>query len=140
MRATGLATLLLVLAGCEAEYCTLIGCGGEGATIDIESSWPDGIYTLEAAYDGQVHTCTATLPTSEDPVCDGDAWWWFDPDGTGHVQTWSTPPEIELTILRDDTQVFSEAVSIPYEVDYPNGEDCGPACRSGSATVTLDDG
>jgi hypothetical protein len=40
------------------------------------------------------------------------------------------PSRIDITLVRDGQTILAEKKEITYQDSYPNGPECGPACRT----------
>ncbi len=147
-----LCVLPLLLNGClpAGGDCTKIGCAYEdGATFDFSDhydSWPseqDAEYTLTISYDGGEHICAGVV--SEGILCDdplvsasrfqsgmGDSAF----NGVDGLLLTAFPGDTHLVVERDGAVVFEGDFNVVAEVDYPNGESCGPPCTTWSEDIT----
>lgn len=73
--------------------------------------------------------------------CDGTACWQkctpIPGKFVGRLTVDSTPPRIALKLVRDGTDVLVEDVAPAYQDVYPNGPECGGACRQAALEYTL---
>ena len=154
--------LILSLGACSKEQggpvdpggkmCTQIGCV-DGLRLGLEKAgaWAAGAYTFAFVLDGAAVTCTGSLPLKAcdagpsltcdvaDRVMIGESGCALPPDqhGWSDIQFAADPKEIKLTISRDGQALQTAELRPEYVESRPNGPDCGPVCRSASATLML---
>lgn len=134
--------------GCELQSCTEAGCiSGVVITASSAGPLPDGEYEVALLLDGEAHSCTGTHPRiSEQTVrCEPDAHGVtlylsergpvVVPPGTMPSGLYieiidRTPRSIQLEITHDGKLVAAESFTPEYTEFAPNGEECGPVCRS----------
>jgi hypothetical protein len=130
---------------CSEKECTLIGCASS-LTIDFSGATDSpGRYRIEMVADGVGSVCEVTLPAAGSDACSFgstpvlDAPWRVEirPDKTdgidrvaGIVFYNSAPASITFTVRRDDKIVGGgDSLKPMYTESFPNGPECGPACR-----------
>ncbi|MET0386919.1 MAG: hypothetical protein ABW321_13215 [Polyangiales bacterium] len=131
--------------------CTEIGCiSGLYLTTQPSGPWPHGSYRFEIDADGELTTCTGSLPLrpcgERSLTCDSEriliaasgcalpasAHGFSDIHFSGH------PKQLHVKVLRDEA-VVAELQSAPmYALSQPNGKGCDPVCCQASAILTLD--
>lgn len=145
MRTAFLGPLLAasLLGGCPGTHCTLVGCV---STFELEldrGAWPDGAYEITLSLSGSDDvTCAFELPLSDEAGCDrlnvgldGDTLLVWRSLDTGEPNA----PTVEVRLTQDGDELLDDTVDATWdEPYYPNGEECGPACTSGSAAVVID--
>lgn len=113
----------LAVSACGfGQECPLAACGAS-VTVHVEG--------LEDAGD-----LTALLQVGDDEPFELDCW------SNTHCETRQasddfTPATFTVTIEAGDT-VHVRSFSPTYETSYPNGESCGPRCRSTEVTFTVE--
>lgn len=55
----------------------------------------------------------------------------------GHLTIRGTPSRVELALVRDSQPILEETVNVTYEAVYPNGPECGGACRQASREIVV---
>jgi hypothetical protein len=125
--------------------CTEIGCSDSfdaqfSPVLDVQGEY---LFTLEL--DGQVTTCTLTLPLGESQFCDaplqisqsGSAL----PESEHHLPSFTIFETgfttYTLTIELDGIELVSWTEEPEWEVIQPNGEGCDPVCEIASSTVVI---
>ena len=140
--------------GCGGKVCTLIGCG-DGLTASVHSadgSFPSGMHRIELMADGNTWTCTFVYPAAlqMQPLCSGFRVEFLTRDGLHrdpvrcdpgqYVETITvggTPGQVHVWQYVDDVPILDAAAAPSYEESWPNGPECGPACRQASLSWTL---
>jgi hypothetical protein len=73
--------------------------------------------------------------------CNGDSCWQGCTPIAGkfvvHVTIDNTPARVELKLSRDGAAILAETTEPVYNDVYPNGPECGGACRQASLEYTL---
>lgn len=148
----------------EPIACTEIGCNdGVGLTVDAApNAWLPGDYTVEVLADRASHTCSGTVPTSEQRIesvtfeCDGNSVRAAlirtedcGPEhkatvervvcGTLELEVHGTPSSVHLQVRFDGQTVLSETSEPQYRKLQPNGPECEPICERSSAEWALPD-
>jgi hypothetical protein len=129
-------------------------------------AWTPGNYQIALVVDGGPATCTLPIPSSPSPTSDivgtctsgltaifqGETQCQTLPsDGAvsggicrpvpGHffltLTLDGTPPQVDLTVMRDGNALVDQTVEFMYQDFQPNGPQCGPSCRGASASVTV---
>ena len=140
--------------GCGGKVCTLIGCG-YGLTASVHSAdgrFPSGMHRIELMADGNTWTCTFAYPAAlqMQPLCSGIRVEFLtetictetrcDPIPGQYVETITvagTPGQVHVWQYVDDVPILDAAAAPSYEESWPNGPECGPACRQASLSRTL---
>jgi hypothetical protein len=124
-----------------------------------DGSWPEGAYDVALSVDGVETVCSFRLPeklpssagASTGLNCGTDVrfeirpesqcemgcdvntcWQGCRPIPGKFVQAISvngTPSQIELSVVRDGQEILAKHVDPNYQETFPNGPECGPACR-----------
>jgi len=158
LSSTCVTTKACTEVGCNDQF---------SATIEAPlASLPPGMHRLEVIADGTTLTCTFSVPLEPpasggwpDPVCSaglslsvGPAVMCttFETDAikgqrcdpipdrvSEHLYFSATPTQVAVTQWAGDTMIFQQTATPTYQVSYPNGPDCGPACRQGSVTWSI---
>ncbi len=129
-----------ILLGCLAEAtpgpvavkgCTLIGCGST-LNVRFKGQVPHD-YTMEAVGDGKTltaHCVNGALAQGtyyeESPVCESAEVWFTN----------FQPQELKVTIHWGGHSV-SQTFHPVYQISYPNGPDCKPACPNAIVEFTI---
>jgi hypothetical protein len=113
--------LLTLFAGCSAnEQCTLIGCD-DTLTVDVYGIPSQTQVTVEAITAGQATRTMTCTSTNESCMVRFDE---FSPS--------------EVTMRVSWTGHTTDIAVVPsYSPVYPNGRDCGPACRKTRIAITV---
>ncbi|MBL9027535.1 MAG: hypothetical protein JNL21_35415 [Myxococcales bacterium] len=111
---------------------------------------PSGAYVLELAGDGRTARCEVSFPMSwradePDPKpCQGDLpallapiWKNGETVGIESVTIAAAPETLRLSLTSADRAVATLATSPVYQKTQPNGPDCEPTCRIGTATAEV---
>jgi hypothetical protein len=124
----GASALMLSGAACGSpvEVCTLIGCDS-GLTVQL-SSLPVGAFTVEVFPES---------PSLHPPVTRYDC----DP-ARSSCDTWILFPDFfprspYVRVTSSVGSVTLPIVDVPYQTSYPNGRQCGPACRRAFVMVDI---
>ena len=145
----GLAlTPLLGFAGCDDTpmACTLIGCTS-AYVVTLASpgdAVPAGRYTVTVAAEGEARSCTFTAAPCADGTCVSDPSEGCPPAlyaaAGDEVRVEFEPVEgpVSLTVTRDGAVLSATSLTPAYDVFYPNGIDCGPACKTARTEVTVE--
>lgn len=124
--------------GCDSDTsnCTLLGCAEDGLVIELTSpsGIPAGSYRITAAStDGTIglKQCDFVLPSNgTDPDCrvgeSGVSWPDFEPTA------------LTVILARNGEPAHSGEHTVTYTESRPNGPECGPVCRVGRLTISLD--
>jgi hypothetical protein len=132
-------------------------------------AWPDGAYELVLRADQVETTCRFRLPemlpaalgastgldcggavratlhheSTCQSGCNGEACWQGCtpiPDKfVLDVSLSGTPSRIEISLLRDGKELAGDKTEPKYRVLFPNGPECGGACRQGSMEFAIPD-
>ncbi|HMV69486.1 MAG TPA: hypothetical protein PKA64_21770 [Myxococcota bacterium] len=139
------AVALLACAGEVDHACTEIGCA-DGLVIELDHTWTEGDYTFEVSLDGQVITCTASIPFGEGDGCADDRAL-LSLSGTMLPVDQQTIPSITVTdgdvttvgvrVLMGDTELTNATLTPAWSTSQPNGPDCPPTCRTADETITF---
>lgn len=140
------------IGGAPGQRCTQIGCV-DGLRVEMRpaSGWAPGSYAFAVDLDGVKVTCTGALPLRAceagpsltcdvaDKVVIGESGCALPKEQHAFSDLWvqSGPQKVEIVISRDGQELKREALTPAYTESRPNGPDCGPVCRSASATLTL---
>jgi hypothetical protein len=129
-------------------------------------AWTPGNYQIALVVDGGPATCTLPIPSSPSPTSDivgtctsglaaifqGESHCQTLPsDGAvsgeictpvpGHffmtVTLDGTPPQVDLTVMRNGNALVDQTIEFMYQDFQPNGPQCGSSCRGASASVTV---
>ena len=113
--------LLTLFTGCSAnEQCTLIGCE-DALAVDVYGIPSQTLVTIEAITAGQAtRTMTCTSAGESCMVRFGE----FAPSEVIMRVSWTG-------------RTTDIAVVPSYSPVYPNGRDCGPACRTTRIAITV---
>jgi len=129
----GLASLMLIgpLLD-ESEFCTLVGCYGNGVRVDIVGQKLDASYTIEVDFPSgkKSITCFADSATDGSDVLEGSfceltGAFFEQIDSNSHSDT--PPEELTVTVIFKGKKI-TKTFHPEYEVHYPNGENCDPMC------------
>jgi hypothetical protein len=161
----GSASLLVecLTKECTAVGCA---DGASVTVRSADGSWADGQYSLTITVDGRVHICDTALPQDlatqpgqvttltctpalsavvlPEVTCTETR----NGDGVSQscvpiagrrfftIDVPATPSQLEVVMQRDGTELLRETRTLKYEEVYPNGPECGPACRQAAVTLT----
>lgn len=53
------------------------------------------------------------------------------------VSMYGTPAELSVELKRDDSVLVEESHTLTYEEYFPNGPECGPACRQADVNIAI---
>lgn len=135
------APTLALAAACDPESCTLIGCD-DSLMVIIEgpdgSALPDSTYEIVLELDGSTYVTACGQPSSGEYFCEPVEGMGshqlevlYTPSGIISIEvTNDTPDEVSLSVTAGDAPLLDESWVVQYETSAPNGEDCGPVCRS----------
>lgn len=129
--------------------CTEMGCE-DGLEVAFSLTEP-GSYTVEVIADGQLTTCSGTLPL---PACDAPSGpTCSSPDvllgasgcalpeaqhALGGISLLGKHPAmVEVVVERDGTELGRQTFTPSYVRLAPNGEECGPICNRASVDLSL---
>jgi hypothetical protein len=134
-----LAASLLAAPGCGEHACTLIGCIDATTLTLLADTWPAGQYIFAVEADGSTASCPLVVPVVGNPTCPTAALAiTATADGSPALLRLEGAPEsLVLRVERDGAVVFEATVTPERTSSYPNGEDCGPECENGQASVTV---
>jgi hypothetical protein len=153
-------------AGCTTKTCTLIGCVDSFTIVTKrdDGSFPTGMHRIEILVDGVTQTCTFAFAESSPgigtatPTCSGftvmvgNAQSCIETNtGTGvslhcdpipgqiieTITFMGTPAQVHAWQYVDDAAILDAAAAPSYADYFPNGPECGGACRQASASWTL---
>lgn len=147
MHAWRVFALTLVGLGCSDEGpCTLALCF-DGFSIVVSEPpepgegtssvpLPEGVYELELSLDGAPITCHRTIPgelsldcTATPVIVEG-----FTPDLVAvtafNVVIRTTPRTVNATVRYQGSVLAQQIFEPQYRTVAPNGERCGPVCKS----------
>jgi hypothetical protein len=129
--------------------------------------WAEGVYTLRITFDGAEYECGFDMPGDLPEVvgqlgeldCEPQLNAYFTPrvactessDGSSSsqsctpierqfdlkVSTYGTPAALDVKLDLDGTQLVDEAHYLVYEEYFPNGPECGPACRQANVEIDI---
>ena len=138
---------LIVCGGCDDTIdCTNAGCV-DGFRIAVSESpanpLPAGEYEVELSLDGTKVLCRATVPSHSPFACDGTAAQLSPikpmlperPTTGFSIQVTETPATASVIVRHDDAVLTQQSFSPSYQRSAPNGEECGPICRSAAGQV-----
>lgn len=148
----GLAiTLLAMFSGGSAAAepaCTQIGCqSGLQLEVAPDYPWQAGAYVFEFNLDGVRAVCRGALPLppceQTGLTCDNAAIMVMqsgcalppESHGFGTVMIGGAPATVQVTITRNGAQLVNKNFTPEYQDAYPNGQQCGPACRQANAVL-----
>jgi hypothetical protein len=129
----------------DALSCTEIGCsdGLEGRFSPEIVTQGEYLFTLDI--EGQVTTCTVTLPLAETHSCDAPLQ--IMRSGSALPETEHSLPGFSifeagfvsytLTIALDGVEIVSVTEEPDWATVQPNGEGCEPVCEMADSTVVL---
>lgn len=125
--------LLLLLAACTpaqptVRACTEIGCSNE-LRIVVDGSLP-ATYTIELAAPG-LETVSLTCTNGQSSEASIHE---CRPDGALFRDL--APDEVTITFT-SDAGIVSDTLRPTYTTAQPNGPECPPICRQGTATLAL---
>jgi hypothetical protein len=141
-------------AGAGPAECTDIACN-DGFTVAFSpnSGWQAGSYRFTIDVDGAVTTCEGALPLR---ACNAGASLACSPAsqrvGIGEsgcalpveqhafselAVTGQPAQRISVTIAKDGAPLVQKTFTPAYVTSQPNGEGCGPVCKSASDTLTV---
>jgi len=147
------------LIGCQDQFSAIVS--------RADGSFPSGVHRVEILADGVSLTCSFTYPlgTSSSgaavpPTCPAGLTVSVEQrqlctqmNETGGVastcqpipgqffetiQLAGTPAQVHAWQYVDDVAVLDAAIAPAYEDNFPNGRQCGAACRQASVAWTLD--
>ena len=140
------STLYLAAAACDPQSCTTAGCGTT-LQLGIEgpggSALPDSTYEIILDLDGSPYSTVCGSPEPGMFQCEpveGPP----TPQVTAFTTTTGTilievnadegqgdgPQQVALSVIAGDAPLVDESWSVTYETLHPNGEECGPVCRT----------
>lgn len=152
--------------GCSTKICSLAACF-DSFTASVkrtDGSFPVGTHRIEILADGVMQTCTFAFAESSPgigsmtPVCPGlnvtvrnaetcteahtgtSVSYRCDPIPGQFVETITlggTPAQVHAWQYVDDVAVLDAAGAPSYADYFPNGPECGGACRQASASWTM---
>lgn len=135
------ASTLALASACDPESCTLIGCS-DSLLIIIEGpdggALPDSTYEIVLELDGSTYATACGQPTEGEHYCEPvegagthQLAARYNPSGTISIEvTNDTPDDVSLSVVAGDAPLVDQTWAVEYETSAPNGEDCGPVCRS----------
>ena len=156
-----------VESSCMTKACTLVGCSDSftATAKRADGTFPVGMHRIEIVADGVTQVCTftfaGTIPDSAWMVatCSSGAVvmvrnaetctetrngnsvsYRCDPIPGQFVETItlaSTPAQVHVWQYVDDAAILDAAAAPSYADYFPNGPECGGACRQASASWTL---
>ena len=148
-RSFWLLPLALVFAtSCGSDDCTDLGCAeDDGRAVfsfdEPAAGWGQEVhYRFAATWEGATRSCEGTL--ADGLLCDSDeVRVQLFGSGSGDDIEWSVeaftmtqfPGAVTLRIEREGQVVHEQDYEVVAEIDYPNGEECPPECRSWDASV-----
>lgn len=135
------ASTLILAGACDPTACTDIGCY-ESLTVIIEgpdgAALPDSTYEIVLELDGSTYVTACGQPSPGEYFCEPVEG--VGPHELAAQYTTSgiisleviddTPDEVSLSVIAGDAPLLDESWSVEYETSTPNGQDCGPVCRS----------
>jgi hypothetical protein len=150
LRSSPVLPLALLLTACpDTTECTLIGCLS-GVTVDFaEPLQAQGAYTFSVDLDGDVVTCVATLPLTEEAGdgCDDERVMLWE-SGSALAESEHELPGMDIngeaveavviSVALDGVALGSASFSPEYSRVAPNGEECGPVCDVAGVTVDFE--
>ncbi|MEW6029563.1 MAG: hypothetical protein ACOYZ8_09750 [Chloroflexota bacterium] len=138
---TGAAIVVLMLIGplVTDQFCTLVGCLGDGVHIILVGEIPDS-YSVEVDFPSGKRSvsCFTLFPVRRDDFpgdsCTEYGAFFEQIDSQSHSDK---PPE-KLTVTVDffNGQRITKTFHPDYQISYPNGEHCDPMCYY--ATIYFD--
>ena len=132
--------------------CTALGCTN-GLTLSIvpPQRWAAGAYRFVIDADGQVETCTGSLPLP--PCSQGSALTCTGPaiaqigesgcalgaseQGFSSINFTTGPTRVNVEVERDGHVIGGGKLMPTYATVHPNGPACGPACRQGMGMISV---
>jgi hypothetical protein len=154
-------------AGCTTKACTLIGCtdGFSASVRRADGSFPAGMHRIEVTADGVTLMCTFTFAETSPGIgqvfaqcpaglgvmvsnalkcteirTDTSVSQRCDPIPGQFVETISlpgTPAQVHAWQYVGDAAILDAAAAPSYADYFPNGPECGGACRQASASWTM---
>jgi hypothetical protein len=163
------AVLAVASTTCSSQTCTLIGCVEQfSATITGPGgSFPTGAHRIEVTADGASLTCTFAFPgaganDAVTPACSpglevtvgpaqlctemrmGDSVTLRCEPIPGQFEerltVRGTPAQLRVVQTVDGGPILEQETAPAYQTVWPNGPECGGACRQATATWTLSAG
>ena len=143
--AASIASLLVLVTGCDSKECTLIGCD---QSVKIDFTFREqGAYDFEVTVDGVKTPCRTTLPLPRDNAqpCDRSdvilarvgSELPADQQSVGGLMLLTTTAKtVAIRATRYGAVIGEKSIELTYTVTPgPNGPDCEPKeCRSAQAT------
>jgi len=124
--------------GCPSDMCTLIGCGESLAIVISHGDGGDlegGEYIVEVRFDGEVADTLTCVPggTNECDATPGAGILTGTMDATSIDLSYGDsgdelPGAIQITVSFAGETLGAQSFEPSWSVDYPNGEECEPAC------------
>jgi len=154
-----LAAMMLAsfVASCDVNDCTDLGCVDQTLVIAAPQSghWQAGDYTLQLTHDDETAECAFALP---DDISDATT---LIDCGQGLVVSFSASvkctdsctidDQFELRVAfdskvtklrtllsRDEDVILDDDRTVEYAEFYPNGLECGPACKQARLKLTIE--
>ncbi len=129
-----------------AKACTQIGCiDGVMLRGDYDREWKNGNYRFELVLDNRRVTCTGELPLKpcgeQSLHCDKDGVMITESGcalpksahGFGDIHIQDDPRKVMVRITHNNKPILTRTiVRVDYQESRPNGDGCGPVCRSAS--------
>lgn len=142
-----LPVALVFSTACGSDDCTDLGCDEDDRAAfsfdDPAAGWEQDVsYRFAATWEGQTRSCEGTL--ADGLVCDSEEIHMERTGfGTEDDMEWSVdalilsvfPGEVTLRIEREGQVVHEQVYDVVAELEYPNGEDCPPECRTWHESV-----
>ncbi|HMV66550.1 MAG TPA: hypothetical protein PKA64_06845 [Myxococcota bacterium] len=139
------ALLIPLIASCDTEPCTTLGCDAEGVTLHlVHAGWTTGDGTAEVTVDGTAHSCTFTLPAGDvdEQYCGpaGVVLLNFDAETGGIASIWVDGDETEAVHVKLDLAgalLIDADAPFTWDKTFPNGPGCGPECLTADVDLTF---
>lgn len=137
MRLGILAMVAFLPTGCGVFGCTLIGCASS-VTIDVvDAGSANRDLNVAVTVGDEVTVCSGTFDPVDGLFCAGLEVF-PTADGYAVVVPVAQEDDVSLTIERDGSVVFDDAIAVSWsDPTYPNGKGCGPECIDGTAEIEV---
>jgi len=132
--------------------CHLMNCSDK-LVVGFEEPLEEGSYRIEVAEGdhllgcdlvvpptGPAQRCPAVREETQPPGRSAQAIWplFSDDDALSGFSIWGSPAQVQITILRDGSELLSFELTPTYEDQFINGgPECGVDCRTAEVVVPL---
>lgn len=136
-----MALSVLLTSGCTwfGLMCTEVGCN-DAVDISIRGLEANQLYQIEVKAADATIKCTIDTSdaTNEDMrmTCDTILFYYSQIDDA-YLQVPGTPSLVSITVWQSGTMIVQDEVSPDYHELAPNGEACGPVCRTADIPIEL---